>query len=95
VIDRILEFTGKPASLIEYVKDRPGHDRRYALSSEKLNKETGWSPQIDFEPGLAATVDWYRSNRDWVQHVRSGEYLTYYARNYDNRSHELSGISAP
>lgn len=95
VVDRILAITGKPASLIEYVKDRPGHDRRYALSSEKLERETGWSPQMDFERGLEATVDWYRSNRDWVQHVRSGEYQSYYARNYDNRSHELSSISAP
>ena len=95
VVEQILAITGKPSSLIEYVKDRPGHDRRYALSSERLTKETGWSPQMDFEPGLAATVEWYRTNREWVQHVRSGEYQSYYARNYDNRSQELSGISAP
>jgi dTDP-glucose 4,6-dehydratase len=93
VVDRILSITGKPASLITYVTDRPGHDRRYALSSEKLNKETGWTPLMDFEPGLQATVDWYRGNSEWIQHVRSGEYQTYYARNYDNRSRELSGIS--
>ncbi|HEV2690718.1 MAG TPA: dTDP-glucose 4,6-dehydratase [Bryobacteraceae bacterium] len=92
VVDRILTITGKPASLITYVTDRPGHDRRYALSSEKLTRETGWAPQMDFERGLAATVDWYRSHGEWVQHVRSGEYQTYYARNYDNRSHELSDI---
>jgi dTDP-glucose 4,6-dehydratase len=85
VIDRILAFTAKPASLIEYVHDRPGHDRRYALSSEKLMKETGWTPQMDFDHGLAATVDWYRTHPEWVQHVRSGEYLTYYTRNYTNR----------
>ena len=54
VIDRILAITGKPSSLIKTVADRPGHDRRYALSSEKLTKETGWSPQMDFEPGLKA-----------------------------------------
>jgi len=95
VVEQILAITGKPSSLIEYVKDRPGHDRRYALSSEKLAKETGWSPRMDFEQGLAATVEWYRTNREWVQHVRSGEYQSYYARNYDNRSQELSGISAP
>jgi dTDP-glucose 4,6-dehydratase len=93
VVDRILAITGKPASLITYVTDRPGHDRRYALSSEKLTKETGWTPLMDFEPGLQATVDWYRANSEWIQHVRSGEYQTYYARNYDNRSRELSGIS--
>jgi dTDP-glucose 4,6-dehydratase len=71
--------------LIEYVADRPGHDRRYALSSEKLMKETGWSPKMDFEPGLQATVDWYRANQEWVRHVKSGEYQFYYARNYENR----------
>ena len=92
VVDRILAITGKPSSLITYVTDRPGHDRRYALSSEKLTRETGWSPQMDFERGLAATVDWYRTNSDWVQHVKSGEYQSYYARNYENRSHELSSI---
>jgi dTDP-glucose 4,6-dehydratase len=93
VVEKILEITGKPASLMEYVTDRPGHDRRYALSSEKLHRETGWSPQTEFETGLAATVDWYRSNPEWVRHVRSGEYQSYYARNYENRSRELSGIS--
>jgi dTDP-glucose 4,6-dehydratase len=93
VVDRILAITAKPASLIEYVTDRPGHDRRYALSSEKLMKETGWSPLTDFESGLQATVDWYRANQEWVQHVRSGEYLKYYAQNYENRNRELSGIT--
>ena len=85
VVDQILAITGKPPSLIEYVADRPGHDRRYALSSEKLMKETGWAPKMDFERGLAATVDWYRSNQEWVRHVKSGEYQSYYARNYGNR----------
>ncbi len=93
VVDRILAITGRPSSLIEYVTDRPGHDRRYALSSAKLMKETGWSPKMDFERGLAATVDWYRSNPEWIQHVRSGEYQTYYARNYEHRNRELKGIT--
>ena len=93
VIDRILAITGKPSSLIKTVADRPGHDRRYALSSEKLTKETGWSPLMDFETGLKATVDWYKANPEWVQHVKSGEYQSYYAKNYENRSHELSGIA--
>src|ERR1700680_2268823 len=93
VLQRILAITGKPASLIEYVTDRPGHDRRYALSSAKLFNETGWTPQMDFERGLAATVEWYRSNPEWIQHVRSGEYQTYYARNYEHRNRELSGIA--
>ncbi len=86
VVDKILAITGKPSSLIEYVADRPGHDRRYALSSAKLSKETGWTPQVDFERGLAATVEWYRANQDWVRRVKSGEYQTYYARNYDHRA---------
>jgi len=85
VVHRILELTGKPESLIRYVTDRPGHDRRYALTSEKLMRETGWHPQMEFEAGLAATVDWYRSNQGWVERVRSGDYLNYYERNYSGR----------
>jgi dTDP-glucose 4,6-dehydratase len=74
-----------PESLIKPVQDRPGHDRRYALSSAKLTTETGWAPKTDFESGLAHTVDWYRQNTAWVSAVKSGEYLNYYARNYENR----------
>ena len=92
VVRRILAATGKPETLIEYVTDRPGHDRRYALSSGKVMRETGWSPQVGFEEGLARTVDWYRRNAAWVARVRSGEYLTYYARNYDNRQAELRTV---
>ena len=93
VVERILAITGKPTSLMETVTDRPGHDRRYALSSEKLMQATGWAPQTDFERGLAATVDWYRTNLEWVRRVKSGEYQSYYARNYENRNMELGGIS--
>ena len=93
VVEQILAITGKPASLIEYVTDRPGHDRRYALSSEKLTKETSWKPQMDFERGLAATVDWYRNNQQWVRNVKSGEYQSYYARNYENRGSELGSLA--
>ncbi|MDQ2900930.1 MAG: dTDP-glucose 4,6-dehydratase [Acidobacteriota bacterium] len=85
VVKRILKFTGKPDSLIQSVRDRPGHDRRYALSSEKLTRETGWSPSVDFEEGLARTIEWYRSNPEWVEHVRTGAYRDYYASNYENR----------
>src|ERR1017187_6003647 len=92
VIRRILRATGKPDSLIQYVTDRPGHDRRYALSSEKLMRETGWAPQVAFDDGLACTVDWYRRHTAWVARVRSGEYLTYYARNYENRRDELRTV---
>ena len=89
VVRKILSATGRPESLLTTVADRPGHDRRYALSSEKLMRETGWSPAMDFETGLAQTVSWYRDNSAWVRAVKSGEYLTYYARNYENRSHAL------
>jgi len=85
VVRQVLALTGKPESLIEYVTDRPGHDRRYALSSEKLMGETGWRPVMEFETGLARTIEWYRSHAAWVARVRSGEYRTYYERNYGDR----------
>ncbi len=92
VVRRILAATGKPDSLIEYVTDRPGHDRRYALCSEKTMRETGWTPEVGFDAGLARTVEWYRQNAAWVARVRSGEYLSYYARNYENRQTELRTV---
>lgn len=85
VVRKILAATGGSESLIEYVVDRPGHDRRYALTSAKLMRETGWAPAMEFETGLAATVEWYRANRGWVDRVRSGEYKTFYERNYGGR----------
>ena len=85
VVHKLLRLTDKSEDLIEYVKDRPGHDRRYALSSEKLMRETGWRPVMDFETGLAATIEWYRRNASWVARVRSGEYRAYYEKNYGNR----------
>ena len=86
VVKRILDAVGKPHSLMQTVKDRPGHDRRYALSSEKVMRETGWEPEKPFEEGLQATIDWYRRNAAWIAHVKSGEYQTYYERNYANRA---------
>jgi dTDP-glucose 4,6-dehydratase len=88
VVRQVLALTGKPESLIAYVTDRPGHDRRYALSSEKLMRETGWQPVMNFETGLARTIEWYRDNSAWVARVRSGAYRTYYERNYGNRTAE-------
>ena len=85
VVREVLSLTGKPESLIQYVPDRPGHDRRYALSSEKLVRETDWQPVTDLETGLARTIEWYRTNAQWVARVRSGEYRTYYEQNYANR----------
>jgi dTDP-glucose 4,6-dehydratase len=85
VVRQVLALTGKPESLIQYVTDRPGHDRRYALSSEKLMRETAWQPLMDFETGLGRTIDWYRANSPWIERVRSGAYRSYYEKNYGNR----------
>jgi dTDP-glucose 4,6-dehydratase len=82
VVRRILELTGRDESLIEYVTDRPGHDRRYSLASEKLRSELGWSGAVDFDEGLRRTVDWYRDNESWWGPIRSGEYREYYERQY-------------
>ncbi len=90
VVHQILAATGKPESLIRYVTDRPGHDRRYALSSRKITAETGWAPQVSFEQGLALTVDWYRSHQDWVRRVKSGEYQKFYDDNYGARRSEAT-----
>jgi dTDP-glucose 4,6-dehydratase len=86
VVRKILAALGKPESLMQTVKDRPGHDRRYALSSEKIVRETGWRPQMPFEEGLRATIEWYRANAEWTAHVKSGEYRSYYERNYSGRA---------
>jgi len=81
----ILGVMGKPQSLIKYVTDRPGHDRRYALDSQKIQNELTWKPTISFEDGMVSTVKWYLNNKSWWQHVKSGEYAQYYHRMYDNR----------
>jgi dTDP-glucose 4,6-dehydratase len=86
VVRKLLELSGKPESLIQYVTDRPGHDRRYALSSEKVMLETGWEPRMNFEDGLAQTLQWYRDNSGWVERVRSGAYRAYYEKNYGSRT---------
>ena len=81
VVRKILELTGRDESLIEFVTDRPGHDRRYSLSSEKL-RGLGWQGEVRFEEGLARTVEWYRDNAWWWEPVRSGAYREYYERHY-------------
>ena len=82
VIKRVIELTGQDESLIEYVQDRPGHDRRYSLSSAKLVEELGWEAQVHFAEGLEKTVAWYRDNEDWWGPIRSGEYREYYEKQY-------------
>lgn len=76
---------GESEGLITYVKDRPGHDRRYAIDATKLNKELGWAPSVTFEEGLAETIDWYLNNEDWLTNVTSGAYQLYYNEMYTNR----------
>jgi dTDP-glucose 4,6-dehydratase len=84
VVKRIIELTGASESQIEHVTDRPGHDRRYSLSSEKV-RALGWEPRVRFEEGLAGTVSWYRDNAWWWEPIRSGGYREYYARQYGRR----------
>lgn len=86
IVRTILKLIGKPESLIQFVKDRPGHDRRYALDSSKIQRELAWKPLVPFEDGIRRTIDWYRANSSWLAHARSGEYRSYYDRHYTNRS---------
>ena len=81
VVERILALTGRDRSLIEHVTDRPGHDRRYSLSSDRV-RELGWAPETHFAEGLERTVEWYRENEWWWEPIRSGEYRAYYEQHY-------------
>ena len=85
IVRTILSHLKKPESLIKYVQDRPGHDRRYALDSSKIRHELAWQPEVSFEEGLRRTVEWYQTNTIWLANARSGEYLKYYERHYVNR----------
>jgi dTDP-glucose 4,6-dehydratase len=85
VLDLILDRLDKPKSLITHVKDRPGHDRRYAIDSSKVMTDLGWSPTVTFEEGIEKTIDWYLANTDWLNHVVSGQYQQYYESMYKNR----------
>ena len=78
--------TGTSEQLITYVKDRPGHDRRYAIDASKINNELGWKPSVTFEEGLALTIDWYFENADWLKQVTSGDYQQYYEKVYGGKN---------
>ncbi|WP_447973262.1 dTDP-glucose 4,6-dehydratase [Nitrospira sp. Kam-Ns4a] len=80
----ILQYLGKPTSLIRFVQDRPGHDRRYAVDCSRLRR-LGWAPTVPFEEGLRATVDWYRTHETWWRKIKSGEFRAYYERMYRDR----------
>jgi dTDP-glucose 4,6-dehydratase len=82
LVRRVLKELGKPESLITYVKDRPGHDRRYAIDASKIRRELGWGPRFTWADALPLTVRWYQAQTQWLQRVRSGAYREYYARQY-------------
>jgi dTDP-glucose 4,6-dehydratase len=81
----LLDLMKKPKSLIKYVKDRPGHDMRYAIDFSKAKNELGWEPQVRFQHGLQETIDWYLSQTGWIERIKSGEYLKYYEQQYGHR----------
>jgi dTDP-glucose 4,6-dehydratase len=85
IIEIILEKLGKPRTLITYVKDRPGHDRRYATDYTKLKKQTGWMPSATFRDALQSTIDWYIANQKWWEEILNGAYKLYYSQMYDKR----------
>ena len=85
VVRIILDRLNKPESLIKHVKDRPGHDRRYAIDASKIINELGWKPSVTFEQGIVKTIDWYKSRKDWLKNVVSGDYQKYYEKMYGDR----------
>jgi len=85
LIKLLLKHLDKPESLLTFVQDRPGHDRRYAMDAGLINTELGWSPSVTFEEGLKMTIDWYLDNPEWLAHVRSGSYMAYYDKMYAGR----------
>ena len=82
VAQRILKLMGKDESFIEFVKDRPGHDRKYDVDWSKINRELGWRPLHDFDEWLAKTVAWYRDHKEWWEKIKSGAYKEYYEKQY-------------
>jgi len=80
--EMILDHLGKPRSLLRFVADRPGHDRRYAIDAGRMQRELGWSPSVSFEEGIRETVQWYLDHQEWWTRVMTGEYQEYYQRNY-------------
>ncbi len=82
VVKKIIKFMNKDETVIEFVKDRPGHDRRYAIDWSKIKNELGWQPEFDFDTYLKKTIDWYKNNENWWKKIKSGEYQNYYKKQY-------------
>jgi dTDP-glucose 4,6-dehydratase len=85
IVKTILNILGKSEELITYVKDRPGHDKRYAIDSSKIQNELGWSPKMNFENGIKQTIEWYLNNQNWIKNIKNGDYMSYYEKNYSNK----------
>jgi len=92
VVRSVLKLLGKPESLITYVKDRPGHDRRYAMDCSKIQHEWGWKSQVEFDAGLAQTIEWYKSHQDWMNEIKDASYLSYYDRMYTQRDATIARL---
>ena len=92
VVHQILDLLQKSPKLIQLVKDRPAHDRRYAIATDRIQQELGWSPKISFDKGLQETIQWYQQNGGWVEHVCSGAYRDYYRQMYEDRDQTLAGL---
>lgn len=92
IISSLLSLLGRSEDLIEFVKDRPGHDRRYALDTQKIRHELGWKPAVGLGEGLESTVNWYRAHTGWMERVRGGEYQSYYRKVYTHRADFLAAL---
>ena len=93
IVRSLLTRLGRSEDLIEFVKDRPGHDRRYALSTEKIRSELGWRPEVGLNEGLQSTLDWYRTHSGWMDRVRGGDYKSYYEKFYTKRDDLLASLT--
>lgn len=92
IVSTLLKIIGAPESLVQFVADRPGHDRRYALDTNKLCQELDWKPAVGLREGLTRTVEWYKEHQDWVQCAKSGDYQTYYEKLYNRREQSLAQL---
>jgi len=94
VVQELLRLMNKPESLITFVKDRPGHDRRYAMDCSKIQREWGWKSEVNFSEGLARTIDWYITHLDWIREIKDASYLSYYDKMYTRRDETLNQLGS-